>query len=459
MQFSCDSCHALLQISDEKLRGKRLVVKCKRCGARIQIADPALRTPARVEPVLATPRSVATVSGVPTAPDTDTESTRAIDSGLLARAIRASKGEAAAPEQQGEGWFALIANKQEGPFSRAELALKTAQGIVGPRTYLWREGMTDWIRAKDVPEAAPFFAEPPLPRGTPSSSPRIDPVAEASPALDAPPAEASAPDTATPLQSRPGDQRGPAQDFAAPRRTPPRGGQPAPQDRFPAAENSPQEDAAAAADAEEANSARDLAQWASSELGHESAENAPLVSRPPEDQLPDSRPAAQGAAPQRRKKPLPWVLLGIAVVVIAGVAAAAILLTGREAPRPSPAPPVATRPSPPPEPVKPPAEEAPSGAPGLNANEVKRKLDEAKPQLQGCVDEALKREPKLKVGRIRISTTIAPSGAVTSATIDNKTVDASPLGACLKRTTQRIVFPAFSGEPFEVDIPISVSAE
>ena len=127
MQFSCDSCHALLQISDEKLRGKRLVVKCKRCGARIQIADPALRTPARVEPVLATPRSVATVSGVPTAPDTDTESTRAIDSGLLARAIRASKGEPAAAEQQGEGWFALIANKQEGPFSRAELALKTAQ--------------------------------------------------------------------------------------------------------------------------------------------------------------------------------------------------------------------------------------------------------------------------------------------------------------------------------------------
>ena len=79
MQFSCDSCKALLQISDEKLRGKRLVVKCKRCGSRIQIADPALGTPNRVEPVMATPRSVTTVSGVPTAPDSDTECTRAID--------------------------------------------------------------------------------------------------------------------------------------------------------------------------------------------------------------------------------------------------------------------------------------------------------------------------------------------------------------------------------------------
>ncbi|MFL5415349.1 MAG: GYF domain-containing protein [Myxococcales bacterium] len=452
MQFSCDSCHALLQISDEKLRGKRLVVKCKRCGARIQIADPGLRTPARVEPVLATPRSVATVSGVPTAPDSDTESTRAIDSGLLARAIRASKGEAVAAEQQGEGWFALIANKQEGPFSRAELALKTAQGIVGPRTYLWREGMTDWIRAKDVPEAAPFFAEPPLPRGTPVSSPRIDAAAQG---RETPFANPAAPATATPLHSRPVEERGPVQDFAAPRRTPPRGNQPAAHGR---AETSPED---GPAEAEEANSARDLAQWASSELEHESAPNEPLVSGAAEQQRADSRPRGQGSASERRKKPLPWVIVGIAVVVIAGVAAAAILLTGREAPRPSPGPlaPVAPRPSPPPEPVKPPPEEPPSAAPGLNAIEVKRKLDEAKPQLQACIDEALKRDPKLKVaGRIRISTTIAPSGAVTSATIDNKTVDASPLGACLKRTTQHIVFPAFSGDPFEVDIPISVSA-
>src|SRR3954468_211498 len=153
MQFSCETCKALLQISDEKLRGKRLVVKCKRCGSRIQIADPALRTPNRAEPIMATPRSVSTVSGVPTAPDTDTESTRAIDTDLLARALRASKEEGgspgAQPAQGGDapGWFALIANKQEGPFSRAEVALKTAQGTIGPRTYLWREGMADWVRA------------------------------------------------------------------------------------------------------------------------------------------------------------------------------------------------------------------------------------------------------------------------------------------------------------------------
>src|SRR5467141_593015 len=35
--------------------------------------------------------------------------------------------------------------------------------LVGPRTYVWKEGMESWIRAKDVPELVPLFAAPPTP--------------------------------------------------------------------------------------------------------------------------------------------------------------------------------------------------------------------------------------------------------------------------------------------------------
>src|SRR5882724_8362886 len=35
MQFGCESCKAQLQIADEKVRGKRLIVRCRRCGAKI----------------------------------------------------------------------------------------------------------------------------------------------------------------------------------------------------------------------------------------------------------------------------------------------------------------------------------------------------------------------------------------------------------------------------------------
>src|SRR5436305_740567 len=80
MQFSCESCKAQLQIADEKVRGRRLIVRCKRCGAKIALADPLLsKSPPRV------------VESAPPCPDTDR--TRAMDSDLLEKALRASRGE------------------------------------------------------------------------------------------------------------------------------------------------------------------------------------------------------------------------------------------------------------------------------------------------------------------------------------------------------------------------------
>jgi predicted Zn finger-like uncharacterized protein len=439
MQFSCESCKALLQISDEKLRGKRLVVKCKRCGSRIQIADPALRTPSRVEPIVATPRSVSTVAGVPTAADTDTESTRAIDTALLARALRQSKEEGSPAEAKAQGgdqpsWFALIANKQEGPLSRAELALKTAQGVIGPRTYLWRDGMADWVRAKDVPEAASFFDEPPAPARQPTPV-GLSPMA-----------------SATPAHTRPAEQNAAGQGFGASRATPSRS-EPVLRDRFDRGDAATPEP-----ERPEANSASDLAQWASSNLEHE-AEDEPLVAKPPREQRTDPRPRGEAAAqPSPSGRTWPWVVAGVVIVLIALGVAAAVMFIGRDSGTAQPPPVVEQRPAetPPPTPA-PQAPRAPTT--GLSAEAVKRKLDENKGVLQKCVDDAVKYSPNLKVGRIHISTTIAPTGQVTSAKIDKKAVDDSALGTCLKIATRRIVFPPFTGDPFMVDIPIVVNSE
>ena len=57
-----------------------------------------------------------------------------------------------------------------------------------------------------------------------------------------------------------------------------------------------------------------------------------------------------------------------------------------------------------------------------------------------------------------VAATIAPSGAVSAARIDNRAVDESALGACLKGATGRIIFPSFPGKPVDVDIPIVVTA-
>src|SRR3982750_2509189 len=85
MQFSCESCKTQLQIADEKLRGKRITVRCKRCGTKIVLADRAYAK--------APPRAAAAASAVPVEKpvDSDPERTRAMESDVLEKALQASK--------------------------------------------------------------------------------------------------------------------------------------------------------------------------------------------------------------------------------------------------------------------------------------------------------------------------------------------------------------------------------
>ena len=100
---------------------------------------------------------------------------------------------------------------------------------------------------------------------------------------------------------------------------------------------------------------------------------------------------------------------------------------------------------------------AADGAAALSTQVLKKKVDESMPALQGCVDQAVQRDPELRVGKVVILATVAPSGAVTSTRIDKRTVDQSPLGACLKTATRNIHFPSFNGAAIPVDIPVVVA--
>src|SRR5689334_16843053 len=188
MQFSCESCKAQLQISDEKVRGKRLLVRCRRCGAKIALADPLLAnsSPRLVERSPGTMRISPRVDPQPR-PQSEDESTRAMDSAVLERALQASRADGEAQErangaavQNGAApataklhfprpaiapedveWYAMIRGKQTGPLSRDELIARANDGDVGPRTYLWRDGMDSWQRAADVPELYELFPQLP----------------------------------------------------------------------------------------------------------------------------------------------------------------------------------------------------------------------------------------------------------------------------------------------------------
>jgi hypothetical protein len=345
----------------------------------------------------------------------------------------------------------MLHGKQTGPMTRAELTAKTNEGAVGPRTYLWKEGMESWQRAKDLPDLAGLF--PQLPE-TSAPGPSLPP-----PAIHGL-REFSASDfaTAPPLatEKKPEPQAKPRPED-----------EPTAVDPLPLGEQVRQEGMAKELFNDQAQkSAADLAKWASDELSKKSNPAAPRVPPPA-----STRRMFEGAASESRS-PIGVIIV---LVVLAAGAAALWLAFGSGSPAPAPtekkeAPgetPVntvpakpATPPPPPPAEVKPAEKPPEKPAPqqtGLTADQVRRKLDENKSALQGCIDEALRRDPNLHVGKIHISTTIAPNGQVTSARIDKTTVEQSPLGACLRRTTRKIGFPAFAGDAFDVDIPIVVT--
>ena len=536
MQFSCESCKTQLQIADDKVRGKRLIVRCKRCGAKISISDPALGA-ARPRPVAgpsaSAPPPAISAPPPPVAPakpvhrDSDTDSTRAMDSDLLEQALQASKVDesprnaapspsavvnpapsAGPPAEPVDAplWFAMLHGKQTGPFTRAELGARTDEGVIGPRTYLWKDGMSAWQRAKDLPEleglfpqlpeappipppvaprpvaalrefASPDFASKPTPaeavspvkRSAGPAKPSAAPAAKPSAAPAAKPASApaakpsAAPAKSSTLPAKPSAPSAkssplPGKPSAAPGR---KEEEPTAVGPLPFGDLVHQEDVARELFAAEKGSAQkpaDLAGWAARELEKKSSPSRPSATPAPR--------MFEGASEARNRGPFVLLVLGVAAVLAVVLWLA---LSGPRAPpppqkkeeeakaAPPPAAPVTTAP-PEAEKPKPAPKPDPSLATGLTADQVRRKLDENKGALQGCIDEALRRDPNLRVGKIHIATTIAPTGAVTQAKVDKTSVDQSPLGACLRRATKKIAFPVFSGDAFDVDIPIVVTA-
>jgi hypothetical protein len=329
----------------------------------------------------------------------------------------------------------MLQGKQAGPFTRAELVARSDAGELGARTYVWRDGMESWQRAREVSDLAFLFGGgQPAPAPEPAPQPREEPAREPEPEEPSTPVEEQVLENGVPEDLfQPGSGAEPSGSMGG-----------------------------------------DAGQHSSP--GVASTRPASRAAPEPAPRAPATTPMFASSAPPRSRTPFALVL---ALLGAAAIGAWLFLERKSPAPAPQPAPAVAPDASVEAEQAKPDAQvaaaapdasaAAPAAAPtpvepaaappaGLTPDQVRTRLDENKGALQGCIDEALKREPNLRVGRIHIATTIAPSGQVTAAKIDKRTVDDAPLGTCLKKATRKMVFPSFSGQPFDVDIPIVVTA-
>jgi len=92
---------------------------------------------------------------------------------------------------------------------------------------------------------------------------------------------------------------------------------------------------------------------------------------------------------------------------------------------------------------------------GLSQEASQKVIADKIKAFEGCIEQALRRNPNLSVGPIDVVLNVGASGAVTSSSILPAKHNNSDWGQCMRDVAKRIVFPKSEGET-EVSLPLKV---
>jgi predicted Zn finger-like uncharacterized protein len=125
MKIACQSCQAKYTIADEKVLGRVVKIRCKKCGSTIVIngneaADTALSPPD--------------------------------DATAVARGGSGGAFDYSAP--QGDEWTVNVAEGDQRTMRLAEIVAEYKSGVVNDETYCWKDGMNDWLPLREIPALA-----------------------------------------------------------------------------------------------------------------------------------------------------------------------------------------------------------------------------------------------------------------------------------------------------------------
>jgi predicted Zn finger-like uncharacterized protein len=130
MKISCQSCQSKYNVADEKVQGKIVKIRCRKCGATIVVnATSSAGANGSVPP--------------PAAPAPQATAARASDAPMAGAAAAAAV--AAAPE-----WHVSVADNDQRTMSLTELVNAYNSGGVAADAYVWTEGMEDWKPLSEV---------------------------------------------------------------------------------------------------------------------------------------------------------------------------------------------------------------------------------------------------------------------------------------------------------------------
>lgn len=175
MKFECDSCGAGYKISDDKVAGRVVRFRCRRCNHKILLDGTGMDSPgarARAAAVASPIRRQSTGSPRPS------------------RKPRRTNGSTASKLPRGDAvWHVSINDVPVGPIKLEELAHKIDAGAVSEYSLVWRRDFDEWRPLATVPELISLIsarrASRPSNVGTFSSLP---PVAESRTSVAEPPA-------------------------------------------------------------------------------------------------------------------------------------------------------------------------------------------------------------------------------------------------------------------------------
>lgn len=164
MKFLCGSCRTKYQISDDKVRGKILTIRCKKCGSKILVRESLSRDGTAVAPIAEDEREEVAVqeralgkARVGGAAALASAFEVAIQSGGDADDMPTSIAPVPANlEIAGVEWYVAIDGQQQGPFAFAEVVRRIAGKEILPRHYAWHDGMDNWLRVREIKDLAPY---------------------------------------------------------------------------------------------------------------------------------------------------------------------------------------------------------------------------------------------------------------------------------------------------------------
>ncbi len=106
----------------------------------------------------------------------------------------------------------------------------------------------------------------------------------------------------------------------------------------------------------------------------------------------------------------------------------------------------------------PPPVAANADLPPLDEGKVEATFALHKGDFEACVAAARANEPGIALGgrTVIVTMTVNPNGRVAYPTLDDAELNGTALGACIKRESARIQFPAFGGGSVRVRKPITL---